>query len=610
MPGLNAIISFDEHFVNRQNDIDDILKTMDYDQAYSHSAIIDSPQVQIYFSGYAGYPQYKATIGDKTLVIEGAIYNKTYEQVKEELCTMLPSIADGTGKTDALRDFMFDTDGEFIVYYIDNAASRAVIFNDAMGRLPAYCYADSGKFVLGRALKFVVGNLSSAPVDDFALIEYFLFSAALGDRTVFKNICRLMPCSLYVIDYGTGKCEKRTIHKYNFDDRWDDRPPAEYVARLHDLFLESTLNRADRFKDRKQILSLSGGLDSRTNLMALRKCNVDFETMTYIDYYNLLGRDLPVVDELIKIYGIKNKLFRLIEENIPDMERMVFLKDGTGLMGTMGSVLNSMEVIEKEYGRNIVFYVGDEGNYTTAPRYGGGKIGSIEELVRQIFLKNSLSVYSIEEVAKLFGKSPKAIRDYLCDYFSQYPEKDNVHKVDHFFIWERSFKFTMENQDRVRLFFWPLAPHYGIKYAPYAFKIKNEYLVGWKIYAALLRALDTRSVSIKYANFGIPLDSPLLPIYLPLRALATGNETIRRNLLMILRLLKNPLSIGRKTKEFSYINELRTYLADLTGRDKAIGSILDTDYLNDLLGHEKYTYRMYVAANIVKYLDDIGDKLK
>jgi len=267
-----------------------------------------------------------------------------------------------------------------------------------------------------------------------------------------------------------------------------------------------------------------------------------------------------------------------------------------------------MEIAEREFGRDSVYYVGDEGNYTTAPRYVGRPIKTIPDFINIIFAKNSLSAYPIDEVAGLFSKTSKGIFEYLCDYYSGYPEKDHAHKIDRFFIWERSFKFTMENQDKVRLFFWPLAPHYGIKYAPYAFKIRNSFLAGWKIYIELLRSLDKQSVKIKYANFGIPLDSPLLSHYLFLRGHATRSESIRRNLLIVLRLLRNPVSIVRKKEEYGYVDEVRGHIKNISSNNKQIQNLIAVDRLNLILNREKNIYKMYVAANMTKFIDMVLNK--
>ena len=602
MPGLNAIINLSREKQEGEKNLENVLQKMNYNEHFYFETIFKNKDVKIIFSGIKEYPIQKFDLGDKTIVIEGAIYNKSKEQIKSELSKILPAIVENPTKTTALSQFMFAADGEFIVYYIDNATGKVAIFNDAMGRLPAYYYFDKNQFIIGRALRFLSGNLPSVKTDDFGLIEYFLFSTPLGERTVLKNIFRMMPCALFVIDTKNGNVNKQILYHYNFDERWDDKPIDQYVKNLHDLFMESVSNRAAYFKDRTQILALSGGLDSRTILMGLLKCRAKFECITFVDYFNHLKRDLPVVDTLVKMYGVKQKHYQLIKDNIPDMERLIYWKDGCAPSGMMGSMLYSVEMLEKDFGRNLVYYTGDEGNYTTAPRYGGKKIVSIPDLLSQLLLRNSLSVFSIEDASRLSGKSKNEITDYICNYFSEYPEKDMIHKFDHFFYWERSFKFTMENQERFRFYFWPLSPHSGIQYAPYAFKIKNKYLAGWKIYAGLLKSLDKRSVGVKYANFGIPLNSPLMPFYLPIRGLATSNQAIREKLLLAIRILKNPKGIGRKTEEFAFLNEIKKYLANIITEDKAIKTIIDTNYLNNILADDKYIYRMYLAANIVKYL--------
>ena len=608
MPGLNALISFNGRPKMNQDRASKILDDMDYDLAYSHETLYSDRNTTIYFSGYKGYPRQKIELGDKVLLIEGAIYNKSIEQVKTELVPILSALAGGSKNSDPLREFMFGTDGEFIIYYIDNASSTVIIFNDAMGRLPVYHHDDKEGFVMTRAMKFMTAAVQGAQFDENAMMEYFLFSVPLGNKSLFKDIYRLMPCSLITINVRKGIVNKERLHTYSFDDRWEDKPREEYVGNLHDLFLAGVSNRSKYFSDRKHVLSLSGGLDSRTNLMALLKLKIDFQVISFRDYFNFLGRDYPVVKTLDKMYNLNVKYFRLIEENIPYFERMVAVKDGTAMMGTMGSVLNSMEIAEREFGRNTVYYTGDEGNYTTAPRYGGGKMSSTPELVKQILLKNSLSLFSIDEVAAAFNKAPKEVMDHLCAYFEKYPEKDNVHKVDHFFIWERSFKFTMENQDRIRLFFWPMAPHYSIQYVRYAFQIKNKYLGGWKVYRDLLRSLDRRSTGVKYSNFGIALDSRLMPVYLPVRALATGNETVRRNLLVVLRLLKNPASIGRKSEEWDFIGQFGNYIGNLIDENPSLSSHFNTDFLKKHMASQKFLFKMYLTGNLLKYMTLVEGK--
>jgi hypothetical protein len=124
----------------------------------------------------------------------------------------------------------------------------------------------------------------------------------------------------------------------------------------------------------------------------------------------------------------------------------------------------------------------------------------------------------------------------------------------------------------------------------------------------MLKALNPESVKIKYANFGIPLDSPFLPAYLPLRALATSNETFRRNLIGFLRLVRRPTSVGKKIAEQKGVTDLKSYYQNLITTDKTIQSYVDVDYLSRLVADEKYIYKMYLVTNLLKYLGSIKDK--
>jgi hypothetical protein len=80
MPGLNVIVDFNSKLDARQKLIENALCKMDYDSTYSHMSLYSNPNVGVYFSGYEAYPHIKIRLGDRFLVIEGAIYNKSDEK--------------------------------------------------------------------------------------------------------------------------------------------------------------------------------------------------------------------------------------------------------------------------------------------------------------------------------------------------------------------------------------------------------------------------------------------------------------------------------------------------------------------------------------------------
>jgi hypothetical protein len=93
-----------------------------------------------------------------------------------------------------------------------------------------------------------------------------------------------------------------------------------------------------------------------------------------------------------------------------------------------------------------------------------------------------------------------------------------------------------------------------------------------------------------------------MPIYLKIRARATGNETMRRRLRTVVRLLKNPTNVGRKTVEWGYIDRFRSYMEELIKSNSVIGSTMNVAQLRTLIHEEKYLHKMYVLGNLIKYM--------
>lgn len=614
MPGLNLSICLNRKEISDINPSKQLIDRLIYDKSYKSQTLFSANGINLLFNGYAEYPRYVFEQGQIKLFIDGALYGITEEQFSKNALVALQEIVDSNGsKVTALQNLVIGTDGEFTVYYFDSGRGVVIIFNDALGRIPYYWRADKDRFLLGRSLKYITGLSPKVEIDVNGLMEYFLFSAPLGERTFFKDISRLLPATMFIIDLHSGRLVRKILHSYNLDERHEDKPLQYYVQSMYELFLEGLKNRVARFPQSKSIVAMSGGLDSRAVLTGLLKLGVDVQGITFRDHYNALRRDWPVVEKLVKTLDVKHKFYDVPPNNLELLEKLIIGKDGMGVMGLMGSVLYWMEMIEADFGKNIVYYTGDEGNYIAAPRFGQATIKSTPQLIHEIISHNSLSVFSLEKTAAIFRRSAEDVMDYLCAYFDSYAEKNPIHKIDRFFIFERSFKFTMENQDRIRLYFWPMAPHYGINYARFAFKIDNRYLAGWKVYAGMLKLLNPEAAKIRYANFGIPLDSPLMPLYLPLRSLATSNETIRRNLIGFLRLLKNPAGVNKKFDELKANDDLRKYyrrVLEINPEFSDLSDVIDMSYLTKLVQNDNYIYRLYLITNIVKYLSTVENRVR
>jgi asparagine synthase (glutamine-hydrolysing) len=608
LPGINILLQFGSP-KPIQTGLSSVMKMMRYDDTYFEEYLYTEPAVNIVFSGYKEYPKHKIDCQDKIIFIDGIIYNKTANQIKNALLKTVPECLDNTRSSiNDLSDFIINSDGEYIIYFLDIKSCILVIINDCLGRLPLYYYFNRSTFISGRSLKFIVQNLPAITIDREALMEYISFLAPMGNKTFFKGIYRLMPATMLIIDYKSGNLTEKQLYAHNFDNRMENPKIDFYIQHLKNLFLEASKSRIDYIADKKIVLALSGGLDSRAVLLSLLNLKADFENVTFRDQYGNVRRELSAIKELANNYSLKHRLYDLPSNDLSKMEKLIYMMDGMSINGIMGIVLHSLELLQKIYGKDFFFLTGAGGGYILGPRFTGRKIASLDQLTRELFNKNS--IFSVEEISRLIGKRAEDILNYFYHYFENYPEKSLQHKYDRFYIFEHLFKFSMKGEDRERRYFWSTTPLYGSKFTTFAFKISNDFLKDWKIYREFLRALDKKSIKIKYSNWGLALDSPLLPFYLPLRKLLLKNMKIKNKLIKTARFIRHPLEYSKKLNRKDDIDELKQYLKNMIEHEKHIDDYLDKEYLKTILLKESNTYRMYLLINIIKYFSNVYNKIR
>lgn len=603
MPGINSLITYKPRDPVEDEKIDNVAVKMRYLPSYFTDILLKDEQILTLFSGYEFYPHTTLRSGDLYILIDGAIYNKPSEQLSEELSKITAVLAD-KNDYDIIRRFMLDTDGEYLIYLIDLSHSRFIAFNDSLGRMPLFYYHDSQKTILARDYKFATAILSNVEINRDALPGYFTFLAPLGTGTLLKGIDRLSPATVAIINFKSGTFEQRILLDHNFDERLDDQDLKYYASYLKKTFLKATSNRLAYFHDRKHLLALSGGLDSRAVLLSLIQSNANLETVTFKYRQDISNRDLPVVNRLVTLYGLRHHQFDLPENDISCMEKLILMKDGLGLNLIMGFVLQSLEQLLQNFGPNTVYFTGDGGGYIVGPRYIGKQIASMDEFLNLLISRNS--ILAEDDVCALLGINKNAYRDKLAEHFSGYPEKDYIHKYDRYFFFEHLLRFSMEGEDRVRYFLWSTTPLYSNEFTNYAFKIKNKYLANWDIYREFLRQLDPNSIKIPYANWGLRIDSPLLPLYLRIRNLALRNAALKSRLIKILRLIKNPSTYKSKLASDSFALQLRRYLENLAKNTGSAGKYIDIDFLLKLSASETSSSKLYIFINLLKYINSLA----
>ena len=108
MPGVNAIINLSKSKIDPDIDISRALAKMKFDRSYIDQVLFKDNDIKIVFSGYKEYPLQKFDLGNKVIIIDGAIYGKKYDEINDRLSQLLPDfINNKKGDIDALANLIY-----------------------------------------------------------------------------------------------------------------------------------------------------------------------------------------------------------------------------------------------------------------------------------------------------------------------------------------------------------------------------------------------------------------------------------------------------------------------------------------------------------------------
>jgi asparagine synthetase B (glutamine-hydrolysing) len=167
--------------------------------------------------------------------------------------------------------------GTFSAAHYRPATGRLVICSDKVGVRPIYYFADDRFFIFASALR-VLESLDEVPLimDVRALAELTGLGYPLAHRTPYAGISMLRAGELVKVERNAIK----TSQYFRWDDiEQDPRSEADQLDEAHDIFARAVQlrNRADK----TTVAYLSGGLDSRCAVAALRAMKVDVHTFNF-----------------------------------------------------------------------------------------------------------------------------------------------------------------------------------------------------------------------------------------------------------------------------------------------------------------------------------------
>ena len=224
------------------------------------------------------------SFGNYTLVFNGEIYN--YLELREELKSKGHKFVTKSDTEVIIR--MYDEygiesinllNGMFAFLLYDKKEQKIVVARDHFGIKPLYYYNDDNLLIFASEIKAILKhNKINAEPDYESVYEYLTFQYVLNDKTLFKNIFKILPGNFGIYDLKSKTFNQKKYWAPSF--KIDNYHNEEYF--IHELrsLLENTIDIQLR-SDVSVGTYLSGGFDSSiVTMIASKRYNGKLKTFT------------------------------------------------------------------------------------------------------------------------------------------------------------------------------------------------------------------------------------------------------------------------------------------------------------------------------------------
>lgn len=499
---MSFICDFNCELKNKESMILQSIDSLLHFKKYDRKILLSD---RFYFLGSTAYEEYPITSfeNDKFIIfLEGQIYNKDNNLLKVELINLAELIFQSHNKkNDQIIRWLLNTDGDFIVFVLNKKYHTISIFNDALGHLPLYYYKTEKELVISRELRFITTLLNENKFNRMALAQNLLLGYSLGKRTFLENIYRLEPATIVNILLNESQINIKNIYKFNFEEKDNkERNIKDNINQLVSIFSEACKSRATIRNGFKNILSLSGGLDSRTVGSCLHYNNIPFYSATKLIGYE---KETETAKQIANIFNSEWTLFRLDPPKGKDYLKLLKIKNGLNYL-TMSSQLSYLEKINETYGTKVNLFTGDGGDRVIAFLKPYKTLKNIDELFNSII--STFKIIPLDDVVAITEVQKNELIDDIKNHLLSYPEKDFNQKYVHYNIdWD--IAWGTEGIDRNRFYVWPATPLWSIQFFKYAMNCLDEQKKYYKLYRKFLHKLSPKAANIKYANYNTSLIS-------------------------------------------------------------------------------------------------------
>lgn len=499
MPGLSLFADVGRGVGDSRSDAHRALDAVCHREGDRSRVLVEQPWALLGLTSAIHYPFASFDDGDVAIHLEGRIYAP--DRRERSLRRLAEISFDAENANRRLAAWVEEVDGEFVAVAVQRSTRHLVLVNDQLGRLPLYAALSADRCLVSRELRFLTSLLPRIRFDAIGIAQHLAFRFPLGRRTLLADVERLPPATILRVDgrarqITAASAPPRSLEQD--DDGLDLRQKAEQLVHL---FTAATRGRAA--DGDRNVVSLSGGGDSRSVAAALHRERLPFRCVSFLDADGGAAADVAVAERLAALFGAEWRLYRLAPPSTDDEALLLRLRSGFNPL-SMASLVAYLERVQADFGGDVVFFTGDSGD-RIVPGLRDENAGDADGVIAALMRTRCL--LSLEEIGALTGVGPGEFIAALREQLEAYPEREWADRQVHFEVLDRAYKWLYEGEDRNRAFFWSTTPFWAAPFFGAVMRARRDHKAHRRLYDEFLRALSPAAAALEYAGIGAPMDS-------------------------------------------------------------------------------------------------------
>jgi asparagine synthase (glutamine-hydrolysing) len=597
MPGINFVQSYDPHPTLPHPAVEAGTRALHGLPWNRVDTLVQNASCSLTCHTYAGYPLFLTHTERYDLLLEGYFYTIAQTRWAGELTALADRVLAADVDADWLGRWLRQRDGDYLIWLHDKQTGRTALVNDIFGRLPVYYHHDRHGAIVSRNIRFVRAALQrEAPIDRLSLAHFMLLGHALGDKSLFCGIQCLSTATMLLID---PRRRALTVHRgctFDFGSlRHRHRGTDDNAAALCELFTSACQARAGRGST--DIVSLSGGLDSRSVAAGLARNQLAFKCATFDLPGYTSAREVRIAAQVAQ--RLRSPWSCVPLESLTSRQALDLLRLKSGLSPLyMGFILSFLKTLRERHGSAAVYMTGDGGDQCLPsilpPVYLPTTAGLFDAILQEHWLCGLR--LGLRRTAALTGFSAGELRRTVIEELHRYPEETWAGKWMHYQFYATTKKIYFEAEDRNRCYLWSTTPFYSNAFFLHAINCPQRQKSDFALYRKFLHCLSPALGNVDYSGFHAPLGSTLFRLSHSKKKIVRARSTWT---LGIKKMLGRADTFAPEAAIFDF---MRKQVAGTPG----MAQLLDMDGLRALLKKpEKHEKGMiYVLFNTLALLEE------